>query len=496
VTSKHDIKGWRPNRRQFLYGAGAFAAGGAFARATGMSFAAGDSRRSPQATDNATGAIRLSAAERPQALPCFGGRELPLWTFSDQGFLPVLRVRAGEVFRVRLDNALTRPGEHTTIHWHGIRVPNAQDGVPYLTQQPILPGEGFDYEFTPPDAGTFFFHTHCNTVEQLGRGLAGVLLVEGDESEPYDAELLIVLRDWAVGEDGSFGPFMTEQAGKAGTFGSIRSCNGEIAPEFAIPPSADVRLRILNVDSTRIMQLGVEGAECAVVAIDGNAVPPFPLKSWFTAPANRLDLVIRSPATGAAELLDYFSPEPVRLALFKSVGAPMRDGAFDPQPLRANPIPAADLNRAERQTYTFSAAATSRPVIAEPAAGEPVPAVLLDDLCLAPQTFWAINKRAWPGRDHSRLPPPLATLKRGASYLFELRNDTPHVHPIHIHGHTFTVLKSNKRELPVHHADTVLLQAKERIEVAFVADNPGDWMFHCHIIEHQETGMMSYLRVA
>ena len=90
----------------------------------------------------------------------------------------------------------------------------------------------------------------------------------------------------------------------------------------------------------------------------------------------------------------------------------------------------------------------------------------------------------------------IATLTRGRSYVFELSNVTPHMHPIHIHGHTFKFLRSNKRDLPVHHADTILLQPKERVEVAFVADNPGDWMFHCHIIEHQETGMMSYLRVA
>jgi FtsP/CotA-like multicopper oxidase with cupredoxin domain len=90
----------------------------------------------------------------------------------------------------------------------------------------------------------------------------------------------------------------------------------------------------------------------------------------------------------------------------------------------------------------------------------------------------------------------LAVLERGKSYIFELSNTTPHQHPIHIHGHSFKVLRSNKRDLPIHHADTVLLQPKERVEVALVADNPGDWMLHCHIIEHQETGMMGIIRVA
>ena len=438
--------------------------------------------------------VALEAAERRETLACFDGRTLPLWTFSDETFLPVLRLNAGQRLRATVRNALDRPKEHVTIHWHGIRLPNREDGVPYLTQPPILPGDSYAYEFAPPDAGTFFFHTHCNTAEQIGRGLAGILVVDGDETERYDAEHILALRDFSIREDGSLGPFLTEDAAKAGTFGNVRSCNGAANPEIAVAASADVRLRILNIDRTRIMRLGIEGAECSVVAIDGMPVMPFPLKAWFTAPAMRLDVVMRSPAAGGvATLFDYFAPEPVPLAHFAAEGEALRSAAFDPAPLRKNPLAEPDIDAAERKVFTFSATATANPVTPQI---DDVPAVFLDDLCTSPQTSWAINRRAWPGRGHSKLPPPIATLRRGASYLFELRNATPHMHPIHIHGHSFRWLKSNERELPVHHADTVLLQPKERVEVAFVADNPGDWMFHCHIIEHQETGMMSYIRVA
>ena len=110
--------------------------------------------------------------------------------------------------------------------------------------------------------------------------------------------------------------------------------------------------------------------------------------------------------------------------------------------------------------------------------------------------FWTINDRAWPGRDHSRLPPPLAVLQLGRSYVFALRNDSKFAHPIHMHGHFFTVLRSSLQSQPAHHADTLLLLPEERLEVAFVADNPGNWMFHCHIIEHQENGMMGWFRIA
>lgn len=94
------------------------------------------------------------------------------------------------------------------------------------------------------------------------------------------------------------------------------------------------------------------------------------------------------------------------------------------------------------------------------------------------------------------MPPPLAELKLGRPYVFELFNGTPHQHPMHLHGHTFRVLRSNRREVVPHLADTVLVAPKERVEICFIADNPGDWMVHCHIIEHQETGMMGYVRIA
>ena len=417
-----------------------------------------------------------------------------MWTLSDGAWPPVVRLKLGQRLEASLENRLSREGEHTSIHWHGIRLPNDQDGVPYLTQKPVLPDERFAYSFVPPDTGTFFFHPHCNTVEQLGRGMAGVLIVEGDETEPYDADVPIVIRDWRIDEAGdSFLPFLTQEgAGNAGTFGTIRSANGEINPEILLPAVGDCRLRLINLDNTRVMEIGVEDAEAAIVAIDGIALAPMPLKSWRLGPAMRADIIVRAPADGeTVRLVDYFAPEPVPIVRLTGHGEAKRAKPFDPAPLRAGRIASPDLDNAEKMPFTFSATATNDALAEATAEG-----LLIDSLCASSGTFWAINKRVWPAGDHSRIPAPLATLARGKSYRFELQNLTPHQHPIHIHGYSFLVLKSNRRDLPVHHADTVLLQPKERIEVAFVADNPGDWMLHCHIVEHQETGMMGYIRVA
>lgn len=480
------------NRRTFLTGAAAL---GGTAILPRIGAGASQVKLPPPAIPAQGRTVRLNLvpAERAVRLPCFAGKELPLWTFSDNDWLPVVRIDLGDRIEANLSNRLPRPGEHTSIHWHGIRLPNAEDGVPYLTQQPVEPGEDYTYSFTPPDTGTFFFHTHCNTAEQLGRGLAGVLIVDGDAIDPYDADETIVLRDWRLKEDAAgFLPFYTaEGAAKAGTFGTVRTANGAMNPEIVLPASGDCRLRLLNIDPSRVMEIGIRGADAALVAIDGVAISPLPLRSWRMGPAMRADLVIRAPHEGeTATLVDYFAPEPIPLARLVGKGQSRRTEAFDPAPLRAGRMPDPDLARAERLVFDFTPTATGQAVAQAAGGGAP-----LGSLCLAHDSFWAINKQVWPGHGTGKLPSPLAILQRGRSYVFELVNRTKQQHPIHIHGHHLKLLKSNKRDLPVHRADTLLLYPDERLETAFVADNPGDWMFHCHIIEHQESGMMGYVRV-
>ncbi len=422
------------------------------------------------------------------------GREkpTPFWSYVP-GLLPVMRVKRGEPLRARLGNTLS---EHTSIHWHGIRVPNAMDGVPFITQKPVYRGDSFLYEFTPPDAGTFFFHPHCNEADQVGRGLAGLLIVTGDESEPFDDEVPVVVKDWRVDDQGQFLPAYTAKgASRAGTFGNIRSVNGVSQYKRNVPAQGYVRVRIANLDSSRIIEVGVEGAQAQIIAVDGNAIEPFHLDSWRMGPAMRLDLAIATPKPGeTARIMDYAQAELFTLAELHADDriAPRRPAA--PR-LNASPIPEPDLKQAVPQSYVFGAASESLGnYIDSLDPNDPLTKIILDTLCAGPQTFWAINKQAWPNDGHRNVPPPLVRLTAGKTYRFTLQNATPHSHPIHLHGHTFKVLSASKRTVPVHYADTVLVTPKERVEIAFVA-NPGDWMFHCHILEHLETGMMGYLRV-
>lgn len=479
-------------RRDLMLGAAAFSASaGVGFLSAGPKVQAKDVIAEPIA--HGVRSLALDLAERPTALPCFGGKTLPLWTFEAGPTFPIVRVKLGERLDTVFRNRLPRDGEVASIHWHGLRIPNTQDGVPYLTQKPIPPGGEGHYSFVPPDTGSFFFHTHCNSTEHFGRGLIGALIVEGDEIVAPDAEYVLMMKDWRIGPDGKFLPFSTDEgAAKGGTPGTVRSVNGATSPVITVPSSANVRIRFYNLDPMRISEIGFEDAEAAIIAIDGNGLPPMTFESWRLGTAMRVDILLRTAAPGkSVKLYDYFAAEPFVLAEFKSEGPPKRTDAFDPPPLKVMPFPKLDEANAQIIPFEFSATPTGQ-AIADIGAG---PGIELGPLCLAKRTFWAINKRAWPGQDHRDLGPPLAVLKSGQSYIFELDNTTQKSHPIHIHGHTFEVLSSSKRKLPRFRCDTVLLIPNERIQVGVVAGLPGKWMFHCHILEHQEAGMMGYIEV-
>ncbi|HWE75378.1 MAG TPA: multicopper oxidase family protein [Stellaceae bacterium] len=456
-----------------------------------------------------TVSVGFQAAERLTSLPCFGDRKLPMWTFAEGAWPPVVRLDLGDRLEATLENHLTRAGESTSIHWHGIRLPNDQDGVAYITQPPVAPGSTCRYAYTPPDTGTYFFHPHCDTVEQLGRGMVGILIVDGDTTEPYDSDTLVVLRDWLVEPEAiQFDPFFTlVGAGRAGTYGPLRSANGASDPAIPLPASGDCRLRLVNVDATRIMQISVEGADAAIVAIDGHAVTPFALSTWPMGPAMRADVVIRTPREGGVvRLIDNSEQPRAELARFIATGTPLRKTAFDPAPLRQATVPEPDLNNATRLTFALDVTDAEKALNA--ATGETVAAgaagfagVDVGSLCLSQAPFWTVNGRLWPevtdaAKNGGVNVAPLASLERNRSYIFEFINNTPFTHPVHLHGFAFTVLSASKFARPVHIADTVLLLPQERVEFAFLADNPGNWMLHCHVIEHQESGMMGYIRVA
>lgn len=414
---------------------------------------------------------------KPQMISLLPGTQTPAWTFNGKFPGTTLRLRQNRPVRILVRNQLPEP---TTIHWHGIRLNNAADGVPGLTQAPIPPGGTFVYEFTCPDAGTFWYHPHFNSLQQLSRGLVGLLIVEEETPVDFDQDLSVVLKDWHLKPDGSFAPFTSHRAAaRNGTLGSHATVNGKASERLTLAAGSVVRLRIANLDNTRVFNIGAD-LPAQVISVEGNPLAePLPLTSHPLGSGMRVDLAVEVPATpGTYQLLDRKGQFAFPICELEVVSPGVTPRPAPRLPL--NPIPELDLTKATRIPLIFEWAGALSPTGADGKA-DPV--------------FWTINKRAWADHSHHHLPEPLATLRLGQTYIFELYNASQHFHPIHLHGFTFTVLKSSLRDLTPYHTDTLLLDKNERAEVAIVADNPGDWMFHCHVIEHMETGLMGYIRV-
>ncbi|MER2498141.1 multicopper oxidase family protein [Vibrio neptunius] len=408
------------------------------------------------------------------------GYQTQVLGFNGQIPAPTIRCRQGEPVIIRFTNKLSEP---TTIHWHGLRIPIEMDGVPFLSQPPIMPGETFSYEFTPPDAGTFWYHPHMNSVKQLGMGLVGLIIVEETQPVIFDEEHELMLKHWHLDKKGQWKDLMIPRmSARMGTPGEWSSVNGVHEPIYQLKTRATTRLRIANVDNTITYPIVVEGAEAWVIAIDGNPVKtPYKLSQHKVGPGMRVDIGLIAPQAGERVYVRQMKGRfPFPLCEFEVVESSLPESQPLPK-LPLNPVPQLDLANAEEIDFVFEWEGAVTPTSKD---GKAMP------------KFWLTNKRAWEGMSKDNIPAPLATLAYGKTYIFDLKNVTQYHHPIHIHGHTFTVLEMDGKKIAEpFHTDTVLLGKNGRAKAAFVADNPGRWMYHCHVIEHMKTGLMGYIEV-
>lgn len=406
-----------------------------------------------------------------------------VWAYNGASPGPALRVRQGDRLRVLVQNQLP---ESTTVHWHGVRLPNAMDGVPYITQRPIEPQASFTYEFVLPDAGTFFYHPHQRGYEQMGRGLAGALIVEEHAPPQVDRDVLWVLGDFRLKADasisGSFGNFM--DLSHAGRIGNTVTINGRVPGTFPVRAGERIRLRLVNAATARMFALDFRGHRPWVIALDGQPVEPHRLEgdAVLLGPAMRADLILdMSAAPGSRHAVHdgFYRRGAYRLVeLEYSEQAPLRTQAPEPPQLPKNPLAEPELRGAERHEILFTGG------------------MMGNMRGLGRGMAWAVNGMANGCGDGGQPFEPLLVLRKGRSVVLRLVNDTAWHHPIHLHGHSFRVISRDGN--PTRHRewlDTVLLNPRERAEIAFVADNPGDWMFHCHVLDHQASGMMSCIRV-
>ncbi|MGH6771471.1 MAG: multicopper oxidase family protein [Xanthobacteraceae bacterium] len=442
----------------------------------------------PSAVQSSRSVRELKLAAMPARWPIVGKPhpETEVWSYDGRLPGPEIRLRQGEPVRVFVENKLA---QDTTVHWHGIRLPIAMDGVPGLTQPPIRPGETFTYEFTPPDAGTFWYHPHANSLQQLGRGMAGALIVEEPIPAPVDREIVWVLGDWRLTSTAQiaagFGNRM--EGAMAGRIGNIVTVNGVVSEEVPVRAGERVRLRLINGALARIMALRFEGHRPIVVAIDGQPCDPHEPERGrvILGPAMRIDVVLDmqgEPGRRYRIIDDFYDRRPYWLTeLSYEESPPIRahppDSSFA---LPRNPLPEPDVATAKRHQLTLQGGMMSGAGMGMMGRG----------------ATWGINGHSMTGDGHAGMP-PLVTLRRGRSYVLTIRNETAFWHPMHLHGHSFRVLSRNGSPVPHRQwADTVLVPPRQTVDVGFVADNPGDWMLHCHVTDHQVSGMMTILRVA
>jgi FtsP/CotA-like multicopper oxidase with cupredoxin domain len=385
------------------------------------------------------------------------GRSIRGYGFNGQVPGPLIEEAVGDTLVVELKNRLREP---TTIHWHGLRVPAEMDGTE-MVQPAVEPGESFEYRFVLPDAATFWYHTHVNETEQLERGLYGGLIVRGPNEPTVDREQVLILDDLKLDPDGNVAPFGDEHEHHAGREGEVRLINGRQEPALEIPAGSIERWRIVNAANTRYVRLSLGGRPFSIIGTDGGLIPaPHEATEVLVTPGDRFDLAVGPFAEG--ELLE----------------------------IQALPY---DRGKGESQLESFAklrvgAAAPSRAQIPDTLRRiEPLVANGVEP------TRTLNMKALMHGGHHQRDEP----VRVGELQVWDLVNETGQDHPFHLHGFFFQVIEENGDSPTVlSWEDTVNVPRKGQVRIAWVPDDrPGQWMYHCHILEHHAMGMMAHFEV-
>ena len=412
-----------------------------------------------------------------------------IWGYDGMMPGPELRIARGARVQRSFRNALP---EASSVHWHGIRIDNAMDGVAGLTQSPVAPGASFDYDFTLPDAGTYWYHAHTNSMEQVARGLSGPLIVDEADAPDVDRDEVLMLDDWLIDpETGGFmepfaHPMMMSHGGRTGNLVGV---NGRFDFALTAQKHERLRLRLINAANARIFVLRLQGMAGWTVALDGMPLPaPETVEGEIVlAPAQRVDLIVDVTAeegSPAGLLMSQDDDSWVALADMTVSGSRAR--VARPAPAALPPNPRTDLPDLA-QARQFEMAMEGGAMAGMESALFEGERLGFRELVSRGQ-FWALAGQV--GRSDT----PFASLSRGETVRLRLSNDTVFPHAMHLHGMHFRELRGDGSLGPLR--DTILSLPQEPLEIAFVADNPGKWLFHCHMLAHAASGMTTWIEVA
>lgn len=392
---------------------------------------------------------------------------------------PIVRVREGEAIRATVHN---QGPDATTIHWHGIPVPNAMDGVPGLTQEPIPPGGEFVYEFVAGPAGSYMYHSHVGL--QIDEGLIAPLIVEeADPGQSYDRDYNLVFDDFLARAPGV--PNSSTHRGGRGMMRGMMG--GDDRPRYdgflvngklpADAPACDtrrgerVRLRFINPSGATTYRVAIAGHRMEVIRADGRPVEPVTVDALYLSMGERYDVLVDADNPGlwviaAAPVEGGGRPAQATLRYLDVRNSNQPPTAF-PEGLQGGRVLELSDLRALEPVGFAGAAQPDREI----------DAVLSGGMM---RSAWTINGEVFPEAE-----PWL--IHEGERVRVNMVNHSMILHPMHLHGHFFQAGGAVK--------DTVIVPAHMgRVSFDFLADNPGRWLFHCHQIYHLESGMAREIR--
>ena len=422
----------------------------------------------PRITLAATRAELIAQPISAQILP-EGEPATPMLGFNGSTPGPVVRARQGEVFDVRFLNQI---GEGSAVHWHGLRSDNAMDGVPGLTQDVVEAGSEFAYRFRAPDAGTFWYHSHNRSWEQVAKGLYGPLIVDEPTPPDVDHDLIVMIDDWRMTEAGTLAEGfenMHDQAhqGRLGNF-----ARALVEPQVTVRRGDRVRLRLINVATDRIFPVEIEGIDGKIVALDGMPLSdPHELSDFILAPAQRVDIIADVATSDQVAFVFPTWDGPYLLGEVPVAGENTERQPSVVRALPANETVQPDMGNAIPLTVTMEGGAMSSRMMQGMAGGG----------------IWAFNGQS------GLTDTPFHLFERGQTARIRLVNDTSFAHGIHLHGHHFFEVEADGDLGALR--DTTLVDAGETRDIVCVFDNPGRWLLHCHMLGHQAAGMKTWVEV-
>ena len=403
--------------------------------------------------------VKFELVAQQKRIKLASGAVIDAWTYNGE-IAPELRVKHGDMVEVKLINQDIDSG--VTIHWHGYNVPNAMDGVPGMTQNVVKPGQSFTYKFRAKQEGTYWFHSHQQASEQVVKGLFGTLIVEPTQDvEAYDEQFTVINHRWK-----------TDQGYKK-AFGYHDELQWK-----QVSPGKTVKLRIINSHNLSEKYL-LQGTEYRITSIDGMRIlDPQPMSDQtafrlgsggrydviFTMPDHPVLFILGDYKNGSNPGIIFYTGKPPEKPIFRAEST-----MFDPSDY-GKPV-ANDVTAALKFDREFLM-------------------ILGNEMGFYNGTLhflWTINGAVYP---HV----PTFVVQEGDTVKTTFVNKSLAEHPMHLHGHHMTVLKKNGETVKTPWlTDTLNVMPGESYEVAFLANNPGMWMDHCHNLDHAATGMILHL---